>query len=116
MGEFLRSRDDYGLYFGGESPVGIGYGSFVLEIEHIPHAADYVAYSFGPADIHRKPVILNYLYPVDAFRSLTDDVKLLRIGEEAPLVMVDTHGNHYFVEHGEGSPEYVQMPCSERVE
>ena len=114
--EFLCCRDDNGLDLRSQAAVGIGNGTLVLEIEHIPHTPYDVTDAQIAADIDGESVILNYAYIVEAFGSLKDNAFLLFVGIEPGLVLVHTDSDYYLVEHCQSAPQDVEMSCSERIE
>jgi len=116
VGELLRGRYDDGLYFRGKPSVGVGYGTLILEVEHVPDSSHDVTYSELPAYIHGESVILDDADSFHVLHGLPDDVQSLFVGEEAPLVLVDAYRDYNSVKHGEGTPEDVQVPCCKWVE
>ena len=113
---FLGGGDDDGFDFGGEAAVGVGDCAFVFEVEHVADAADDVMDAEVAADVYGKAVVFNDFDVLQTGGGLADYVFLDVSGVEAALVLVDADCDYDFVEHGEGAPQYVEVPCSERVE
>ena len=94
VGEFLGGGDDDGFNLGGYPAVGVGYASFVFEVEHVPYSAHDVVYAQLAADVYCKSVIVNHIHSVhEAGDDLVDDVYPLFVGEEAAFVLVQTYGH-----------------------
>ena len=116
MGEFLGCRDDYGVYFGGQPPVGIGYGAFCLEVYHIPDSADYVSDTQFSADVYGEVVVFDDSYSFESGNGLPYDFDFPFRGEMSAFVYVDADGYHDLIEHGQRTFENVEVACRERIE
>lgn len=116
MCELLGSRDYDGLDVWSQLAVGIGYRSLCLEIDHIPYPSYYMLYTQFLAGVDGKVVIFYHPYSLKPCSGLADDLHPLVCAEEPVLVDIDTYGYDYFIEHGQGTFQYVQMPCGKRVE
>ena len=113
---FLRCRDYDSLDFGSEAAVGIGYGSFVLEVQHIADSPHNVPDAHFPANVNGKPVILDDLHAFETLRRLADYLQLLLHIEETGLVLIDAGRDDNGIKHSEGPFEYIEVPCGEGVE
>ena len=100
MGKFLRGRYYDGFEVGCEQAVGIGYRPFVLEVEHIAHAPDYMLDTQRVAEIDGETVVIDYRYPIELFYGLKNDVAALLVVKKPALVLIDTDGDYDFVKDG----------------
>ena len=114
--KLLCRRDYYGLDLRSKPPVGIGDGPFILEVEHVADAPDYVRYAMLAAGIDGQFVIFDDFDALHAADSLAYDVHSLVHGEETALILVDADCDDDFVEHCQRPAEYVQMACGKRIE
>lgn len=116
MRELLGGGNDDGIHFGSHTLVGIGYGSLVLEIEHIADTSDNMPYPQFAAYVHRKPVVFDYADAGNVLRSLAYDVHTLVHVIESGLVLVDADRDDHLVKHSERPAQNVEVTGREGIE
>ena len=116
MGIFLCSRDNDSLDIRSELSVRIRYRPLCLEVDHVADSPDDVPDAEFTALIDGQIVILDDADTFKAACSLTYDIHPLLIGEETPLVYIDTDSHDHLIEHGKGPLQNVEMSGCKRIE
>ena len=116
MGIFLSGRYYDRLDIRSELAVCIGNRPLRLEVYHVPDATHDVPDAELAAFVDSQIVILDDADTFKACRCLPYDVDPLFIRKESSLVYIDSYCNDYFVKHGQGPLQNIEMARSKGIE